>query len=90
MEEIREYVRRWRKTGYLALAVWLSGFYYNGLALVDLVSVDWDNVEESFIDGGWYYQFTVERRKTREVAHVTTPVTALTKDLLSFLRTRPW
>lgn len=90
MEEIREYVRRWRKTGDLALAVWLSGFYFNGLALVDLVSVDWDNVEESFIDGGWYYQFTVERRKTREVAHVTTPVTELTKDLLSFLRTRPW
>ena len=90
MEEIREYVRRWRKTGDLALGIWLSGFYYNGLALVDLVSVDWDNVEESFIDGGWYYQFTVERRKTREVAHVTTPVTALTKDLLSFLRTRPW
>lgn len=90
MEEIREYARRWRKTGDLALGIWLSGFYFNGLALVDLVSVDWDNVEESFIEGGWYYQFTVERRKTREVAHVTTPVTALTKDLLSFLRTRPW
>lgn len=90
MEEIREYVRRWRKTGDPAIGIWLSGFYFDGLALVDLVSVDWDNVEESFIDGGWYYQFTVERRKTREVAHVTTPVTELTKDLLSFLRTRPW
>lgn len=90
MEEIREYVRLWRKTGDLALGIWLSGFYFNGLALVDLVSVEWGKVEESFIDGGWYYQFTVERRKTREVAHVTTPVTGLTKDLLSFLRTHPW
>lgn len=90
MEEIRGYVRKWRKTREEALGIWLAGFYFNGLALVDLVSVDWDKVEEEFIGGSWYYSFTVERRKTREVAHVMTPVTELTKDLLSFLRTRPW
>lgn len=70
--------------------VWLGGFYFNGLALTDLMSVDWKGLDKSFIDGNWYWSFTVNRKKTREVAHVVTPVFPLTEKLYVFLCTEPW
>lgn len=70
--------------------VWLGGFYFNGLALTDLMSVDWRGLEKSFIDGNWYWSFTVNRKKTREVAHVVTPVFPLTEKIYAFLSTEPW
>lgn len=91
--DIKDYVKRWRKEkGDLkeALGIWLSGFYFCGIALVDLMEVDWDSVEEKFIGDGMYYSFTIGRKKTKEVAFITTPVTDITKNLLSFLRTKPW
>ena len=88
--EIKEYVKRWRSKKEECLGIWLSGYYFNGLSLVDLVSVDWGKVEERFIGDGSYYSFNIERKKTKEVAHVMTPVTELTKELLSFLQTKPW
>lgn len=88
--EIKEYVKRWRYKREECLGIWLSGYFFNGLSLVDLVSFDWCSVEGRKIGDGLYYSFTVERRKTREIAHVMTPVTDLTKELLSFLQTGPW
>lgn len=91
--DIKDYVKRWRnEKGDLkeALGIWLSGFYFCGIALVDLMEVDWDSVEEKFIGDGMYYSFTIGRKKTKEVAFITTPVTDITKNLLSFLRTKPW
>lgn len=73
-----------------AAGIWLSGFYFCGLALTDLMSVDWKKVEKTFIDGGWYYHTTISRKKTREVANVVTPVFPLTEKLYSFLLTTPW
>jgi site-specific recombinase XerD len=73
-----------------AAAVWLAGYFFNGLAVVDLVSVDWSSLPKEFINGGWYYNFHIHRRKTKEMANVMTPVTPLTKSLVEFMKTSPW
>lgn len=88
--EIKEYVKIWNKTKEESIGIWLSGYYFNGLSLVDLMAVDWSSVEERFIGDGMYYSFNIERKKTKEVAHIMTPVTPLTKELLEFLKTEPW
>ena len=73
-----------------AAGIWLSGYYFCGLALIDLMSVKWEGVDETTIKDGRYYTFIVNRRKTKEVAHVMTPVTPLTRSLLGLLQTKPW
>lgn len=92
--EISTYIKKWSETEDMevreALGVWLAGYHFSGMALVDLMKVDWSSVEERFIEGDWYYTFTIGRTKTREVAHIVCPVTDLTRKLLSLMRSRPW
>ena len=94
VEDIKGFVKTWRTTKDRrvreSLGIWLAGFTFCGMALVDLIEVEWGEVEERFIGDGLYYSFTIDRRKTKETAFVTVPVTDLSRDLLAFLRTRPW
>ena len=73
-----------------AAAVWLTGFFFNGLAVVDLMNVDWSSLPKEFINGSWYFNFRIHRRKTKEIANVMTPVTPLTESLVEFMQTSPW
>lgn len=92
--EIKQFINIWKTTGDTrikeVLGIWLAGFVFNGLALVDLMRVKWCEIEEVLIEDSFYYTFTIDRKKTRETAHITVPVTDLSKELLSFLRTSPW
>ena len=73
-----------------AVGVWLTGYYFNGLALVDLVRVDWDNIEEELIESRWYYKISLFRKKTRELASIMAPSIPITDSLVELMRTRPW
>ena len=88
--DITKYISIYESTSDEGLGIWLSGFYFNGLALTDLISVDWPNVKQSLIKGSRYFETTVFRKKTKEVAHVVTPVIPLTERLHGFLCSRPW
>ena len=72
------------------IGIWLSGYFFNGVALVDLMKVDWNSVEKQPIEGDYYYTFNIHRQKTKEVATIMTPVTPLTEELLELLKTKPW
>lgn len=80
------------ETGYIkeCAGIWLSGLYFCGLALCDLIEVDWDNIQEKIVDGHVYYHTYTNRNKTKEIATILTPKYGLTSDLLDFLRTKPW
>lgn len=82
-------IDRWRE-GNEAAGIFCAGYYFCGLALTDLINVDWDTVEETTVRDGRYYTFTVNRKKTKEVAHVMTPVIPLTRSLLKLVKSRPW
>lgn len=92
--DITVIINTYRTTTYKPLkeaaAVWLAGYFFNGLAIVDLVNVDWSSLPKEFINGGWYYNFHIHRRKTKEIANVMTPVTPLTDSLVEFMQTSPW
>lgn len=74
----------------LALACWLTGYWFNGMALADIMGTDWSNVEERLMNGSRYYCLTIRRRKTKAPAHIVTPVTKLTAELVELMKTRPW
>lgn len=74
----------------VASGTWLTAFYFCGLALVDLVRVDWDHLESTLIGTGRYYKFTIRRQKTNEIASVMTPVFPLTERLHELMMTHPW
>ena len=75
-----------------AAKIWLSGFYFGGLALCDLMRVKWEEVAKSveYIDNQLVISFEVYRSKTQQLAKVVTPCTELTRALLFFLVTKPW
>lgn len=73
-----------------AVGIWLSGYWFCGLAFVDLMKINWNKVEPRKFGGEYYYNFNVRRTKTNEVANVWTPVTPLTQELLKLLKTEPW
>ena len=73
-----------------AIGVWLAGYFFNGLALCDLVRVDWKGLEQQFVGGSWYYTFNIRRLKTSEEASVATPVTRLTESLVKLMSGEPW
>lgn len=73
-----------------AIGIWLAGYFFNGLALTDLVRVDWDNIRCIHINDDWYYSFKVNRKKTREVANIMCPKFKTTESLIELLKTRPW
>lgn len=73
-----------------AVGTWLAAYYFSGLALTDLVRVDWEHIEKDLINGRWYYKLSIFRKKTRELASVMAPVIPLTESLVSLMRTRPW
>lgn len=88
--EISEFVKIWKSKREECIGIWLSGYYFNGLALTDLISVNWSKIYPRFIEDGEFYSFIIERKKTKEVAHIMCPVTPLTKDLKEFLSSEPW
>lgn len=75
-----------------AARIWLSGFYFGGLALCDLMRVDWGEVMKSveYINNQPVVSFQVYRSKTQQLAKVVTPFTSLTSSLLVFLALKPW
>ena len=75
-----------------AAKIWLSGFYFGGLALCDLMRVRWDEVMNSveYIDNQSVVSFEIYRSKTQQLAKVVTPFTSLTSSLLVFLALKPW
>lgn len=75
-----------------AARIWLSGYYFGGLALCDLMRVDWGEVMKSveYIDNQPVISFEVYRSKTQQLAKVVTPITSLTGTLLMFLVSKPW
>ena len=75
-----------------AVKIWLSGYYFGGLALCDLMRVQWDEVLKSvqYIDNQPIISFEVYRSKTQQLAKVVTPFTSLTSSLLLFLAFKPW
>ena len=70
--------------------IWLSGYYFCGLALTDLMGVDWENIEKIFDNGNWFYHTVIFRKKTKESANIVTPIFPLTEKLYKFLLTKPW
>lgn len=73
-----------------SIGIWLSGYYFCGMALADIMVKNWNEVKEEKINGKYVYHFKIRRRKTREVANVWCPVTPLTKELLKLLQNEPW
>ena len=75
-----------------AARIWLSGYYFGGLALCDLMGVNWEEVSRSvkYIDNQPVISFEVYRSKTQQLAKVVTPFTSLTGTLLMFLVSKPW
>lgn len=73
-----------------SIGIWLSGYFFNGMALADLMLIDWNSVTEKCIEGDYYYTFNIHRKKTKEVATIMTPKTELTMSLLQLLKTEPW
>lgn len=75
-----------------AAKIWLSGFYFGGLALCDLMRVRWDEVINSveYIDNQPVVSFEIYRSKTQQLAKVVTLFTSLTSSLLVFLALKPW
>lgn len=92
--EVNEFISLYKKTDDAnlkeALGIWLSGYFFCGLALVDIMNINWDKVGEKWIEGSYYYCFEIYRKKTKEVARITTPKTPLTEELLNLLRRKPW
>lgn len=74
----------------LALACWLTGYWFNGMALADIMNTNWEAIEERLMNGSRYYCLTIRRRKTKAPAHIVTPVTKLTSELVELMKTRPW
>lgn len=72
------------------IGIWLSGYYFNGLALKDLLSVDWNNIDEVIINNKVYYHFLTNRSKTKEIANIMTPKYSLTEELVEMLKSEPW
>ena len=93
-EEIMHYIDIYNTTTdkYVkeSIGIWLSGYFFNGIALIYLMKVDWNSVERKPIEGDYYYTFNIHRQKTKEVATIMTPVTPLTEELLELLKTKPW
>lgn len=87
--DITKIINEWKKGNEVA-GIWLSGYYFCGLALSDILRVEWDKIPEEWVSGSLYYRFNVNRKKTRETARIMTPVTTLTKSLLELLRRAPW
>ena len=75
-----------------AARIWLSGFYFGGLALCDLMGVNWEEVSRSvkYFNNQLVISFEVYRSKTQQLAKVVTPSTELTRALLLFLVSKPW
>lgn len=65
--------------------IWLAGYSFCGLALADLIRVDWEHLEPVELDGGRFYYFTIERQKTNQTARVVAPVNRKTLALVSLM-----
>lgn len=87
--DISEIIKHF-ENGNEAAGIWLSGYFFCGLALTDLCRVDWKKVERTFIEGAYYFTTKIYRKKTNEVASIVTPIFPLTEKLYSFLLTEPW
>ena len=66
--------------------IWLAGYSFCGLALADLVRVDWEHLEPVELDGGRYYTFTIERQKTNQTARVVAQANRKTTGLVELMR----
>lgn len=75
-----------------AVRIWVAGYCFGGLALCDLMRVDWDEVLHSVesLDFTSSFTFNINRAKTNQMAKVVTPCTTLTIFLVSYLATKPW
>lgn len=52
--------------GNIWAGIWLAGYTFCGLAMVDLLRLDFANLEVQNIDWQHYYVFTIERKKTNQ------------------------
>lgn len=64
-EEVEQLWQWYEDTDCLAGLLWFASYYFNGLAMADLISVDWATVELKEADGRYYYDGgIIHRRKT--------------------------
>lgn len=64
-EEVELLWEWYEATDCLAGLLWFASYYFNGLAMADLITVDWSNVELKEADGRyWYDGGLIYRRKT--------------------------
>lgn len=64
-EEVEQLWQWYEDTDCLAGLLWFASYYFNGLAMCDLISVDWATVELKEADGRYYYDGgIIHRRKT--------------------------
>lgn len=75
-----------------AVKIWLSGYYFSGMALCDLMKTDWAEVFRGMklIDNECIINFQYHRQKTRQKASVCVEYNGLIPNLLSFLMAKPW
>ena len=65
----------WEEEKNIWAGIWLAGFTFCGLALADMLRVDWRNLPVRYFDGKRFFCFTIERKKTNQTAQVVVEAT---------------
>lgn len=65
----------WEEEKNIWAGIWLAGFTFCGLALTDMLRVNWGDLPVRYFDGKRYFCFTIERKKTNQTAQVVVEAT---------------
>lgn len=84
-EEVKRIWQYWREGNKYA-GIWLAGYEFCGLAMVDLIRVNWDKLEPIEMGGGYFYAFSINRSKTNQRANVVTQANRNTMELVKLMR----
>lgn len=84
-EEVKLLWEYWREGNKYA-GIWLAGYEFGGLAMVDLVRVEWDKLEPVMLGGGYFYAFSINRSKTNQRANVVTQANRKTMALVELMK----
>ena len=85
-EEVKRLWELFEREGNKYAGIWLAGYVFCGLAMADLVRVDWEHLEPVRLNGGTYYCFNVERQKTNQTARVVAQYNRRTLKLVELMR----
>ena len=85
-EEVKKLERLFVYDGNKYAGIWLASYQFCGLALVDMLRVDWRHLEPVQLGGGRFYAFRIARQKTNQTANVVTQANRLTMKLVELMR----